>query len=151
MDIIYIQLITGFLGTLGFALIFNVGRKHIIQASLCGFFGCGIYLLCVEVLKIDVLFSNVIASAFCALYSELFARILKTPTTVLFIPGIIPLIPGGALYNTMYAAVFEDWALVKQHGMVTLQTALGVAVGYSLVSAILYVLMNLARRKAIKK
>lgn len=146
-----IQLITAFLGTLGFALIFNVGRKFILPATLCGFFACGIYLLCYWVFLWDNLVSNIVAACFCQLYAELFARIMKSPTTVFYIPGIIPLIPGGALYNTMYSVVQKDFEMAKYYGIVTLQTALGVAIGLSLISALMHILMSISHKRALKQ
>ena len=59
--------------------------------------------------------------------------------------------PGGALYNTMYAAVFQDWAGCKSYGFQTLQATLGIAIGISFVSAVLHMLTNLAHRRASKK
>ena len=149
MHIAWIQLITGFFGTLGFALIFNVGRKHILPATICGFLSCGIYLFCYWVLHWDNLVSNIAAASFCQLYAEFFARFMKAPTTVFYIPGVIPLIPGGALYNTMYHVVIKDFEMAKQHGITTLQLALGVAIGLSLVSALMHILMSLSRKRAM--
>lgn len=37
----------------------------------------------------------------CCVLAEVFARILRTPTTVISIVAIIPLVPGVMLYNTM--------------------------------------------------
>ena len=66
------------------------------------------------------------------------------------VPILIPLIPGGALYRTMYSAVHQNWELCRFYGYQTLLTALGIAAGISFVSAILYILMNRAKQKALK-
>ena len=107
METYIIQLITGTIGSLGFALIFNVNRRLLIPASLAGFFAWGVYLIFGEWLGLNLLVANVIASAFCQIYSEVMARVMKTPATVICIPAIIPLIPGGALYRTMYSASYS--------------------------------------------
>lgn len=145
-----IQLITAFVGSIGFALIFNVKKKLIITSAIAGFLGWGIYLLCSEVFAIGVLVANIFASAFCQIYAEITARICKTPTTVVYVPAVIPLIPGGALYNTMYSAVHSDWPQFKVYGSATLQTTLGIAIGLSFVSAILYIITRMAHNKALK-
>lgn len=145
-----IQLITAFFGALGFALIFNVNKKLLLAAAIAGFMGWGIYLLCSDVFRIGVLVSNILASAFCQIYAEVSARICKIPTTVIYVPAVIPLIPGGALYNTMYSAVHSDWNQFKAYGSATLQTTLGIAIGLSSVSAVLYIITKLARKKALK-
>ena len=144
-----IQLITAFFGALGFALIFNVNKKLLLAAAIAGLLGWGIYLLCSEVFYMGVLVSNIFASAFCQIYAEVSARICKIPTTVVYVPAVIPLIPGGALYNTMYSVVHSDWAQFKLYGASTLQTTLGIAIGLSSVSAILYIITKIARKRAL--
>lgn len=150
METYILQLVTATIGSLGFALIFNVNRSLLLPASLGGFFAWGVYLLCAEAFDLNLLVSNLLAGAFCQIYAEILARILKTPATVICIPSVIPMIPGGALYNTMYSAVHQDWEMFRHYGYVTLQTALGIAVGISFVSGILYVLTRSARQKAQK-
>ena len=145
-----IQLVTAFFGALGFALIFNVNKRFLLATAIAGCMGWGIYLLCNEVFFMGNLVSNLFASAFCQIYAEVSARICKIPTTVIYVPAVIPLIPGGALYNTMYSAVHSDWAQFKVYGSATLQTTLGIAIGLSSVSAILYIITKLARKRALK-
>ena len=150
MEPYILQLVTATVGSLGFALIFNVNRGLLLPASLGGLFAWGVYLLCAEVFGLNVLISNVVAGTFCQIYAEILARILKTPATVICIPSVIPLIPGGALYNTMYSAVHQDWEMFRHHGYLTLQTALGIAAGISFVSGVLYILTRFASQKARK-
>ena len=146
-----IQLITAFFGSLGFALIFNVRKNLLLVVAIAGFFGWGIYLLCSELLVLGILASNIFASGFCQIYAEITARICKTPTTVIYVPAVIPLIPGGSLYNTMYSAVHSNWEQVKEYGLATLQTTIGIAIGLSFVSAVLYIITKIARNRALKK
>lgn len=150
METYIIQLVTALIGSFGFALIFNVNRKLLLPASIGGLFAWCVYLLCAEVFGLHLLVSNVAAGAFCQLYSEVLARIYKTPSTVICIPAIIPLIPGGSLYRTMYSAVHQNWEMFRFYGYQTLLTALGIAAGISFVSAILYILMNHAKQRAQK-
>ena len=42
------------------------------------------------------------------IYSEIWARVLKTPATTILMPTVIPLIPGGSLYYAMDAALRHD-------------------------------------------
>ena len=145
------QLFTAFLGTLGFSLIFHVGRKHTIWASVGGVIAWGVFLLCNEALGISVLPSTILSAASGQVYAEFMARLCKAPTTVFSIPAVVPLIPGSSLYYTMYAAVFRDWPGVKMYGMKTLEGTLGISVGLCLVSATLFVITKLARQRAMKK
>lgn len=136
MTDVLIQLVASWVGALGFALIFNTGKKTIIPATIGGMIGWAVYLS-FEYFGVGVFLATIAAAAFCQIYSEVFARVLKTPTTVIYIPAIVPLVPGGSLYNTMYYAAINDWTNFRQYGIATVQVAFGIAVGASFVSAIL--------------
>lgn len=150
MKEIIVQLISGTVGSLGFSLIFNVGKKHLIPAALGGLLSWGVYLICNRLFDLDMLMSTVLASACSQIYAEILARVFKTPTTVFFIPAVVPLIPGGTLYNTMYSAVFQDWANFRVYGVNTLLTTLGISIGLSFISAILYIIAKVSHNRAVK-
>lgn len=129
-----IQLICGFLGSMGFAILFNINLKRLIPASLGGLFCWAIYLLMIY-FEANIFFATFVSAAFCALYSEILARILKAPTTVFVVTAVIPLSPGGMLFYTMQYAVLSDWATCKSFGLKTLLYVGGIALGLSIVSA----------------
>ncbi len=151
MEDALIQLVSAWVGSVGFALVFNVEKKCVIAASLGGLLIWGVFLLCDSLLSLGVFSSTVIAAASGQIYSEIMARIYKSPTTVFFIPGVVPLIPGGSLYRTMYAAVFQNWEQCRYYGIQTLLGTLGIAVGLSFVSGVLYILANRAKQKATRR
>ena len=138
MDILefIIQIISAAIGSLGFSLLFNSGKRNLIPATIGGALCWLNYMLCIE-MGIGVFVAAVIAAAAVQSYSEIFARVMKSPATVFYIPSIIPLVPGGSLYYTMYYAAISDWADFRFYGWQTLQVALGIAVGTSFVSALL--------------
>lgn len=139
MRIELIQLITAFLGSLGFALIFNLGKRYIIPASVGGFLCWGAYLL-IDVFSGGVFLPSLVASAVAALYAEIVARFLKVPATVIFVSAIIPLIPGSSLFYTMSHAVSGDAHLFGVYGMNTLNYVLGITCGISLVWSMWYMI-----------
>ncbi|MFQ9511170.1 MAG: threonine/serine exporter family protein, partial [Lachnospiraceae bacterium] len=71
--------------------------------------------------------SVAIASFFAALTiafaSHIFARFFKAPVTVIFIPGMLPLVPGGQIYSAVYALLNHDKAGAYEYLMLTLQIA----------------------------
>ena len=64
------------------------------------------------------------------IYSEIWARILKTPSTVILMPTVIPLIPGGSLYYAMDAALRHDMPqfFLKSQAAVGLAVALAAGI-----------------------
>ena len=128
------QLAAAFVGSLGFALIFGMRKKYLFAASLGALLGWGVYLIA-DALLSSVFLPPLFAAAFALSYSELMAKLLKTPATLFVIPAIIPLVPGGSLFYTMSYAVHRDLANARVYGTQTLETALAIAAGISIVLA----------------
>ena len=139
MEGIIIQLLSALVGSFGFAYLFNSGKKNLIPATFGGLLAWAVYLL-FTYLNSGIFLSTVISAVVCQIYSEFFTRLLKSPTTVYYIPSIIPLVPGGALYYMLYSAAQSDWNDFFAYGSNTLQVAFGIAVGASFVSAFLLLL-----------
>ncbi|MBO5556732.1 MAG: threonine/serine exporter family protein [Oscillospiraceae bacterium] len=130
-----IQLATAFLGSLGFSLVFGVRRRHLFAASLGGLFAWAIYLA-VDAWLHSGFLACLLASAFSVLYSELLARLRKTPATLFLVPAIIPLVPGSSLYYAMSCVVRKDFSNAREYGTLTLEYALAIAAGISFVLAV---------------
>ena len=135
-----LQLIASFFGALGFSLIFNVEKKHLLPCAAGGVAVWGAYLASADLLGLNDLLSAAVSAAVCQLLAEGLARLLKAPTTTFCIPALVPLIPGGSLYRTMDAVILRDWAAFRAYGSATLQVAFGIALGLSFVSGILFIL-----------
>lgn len=127
-----IQLITSFLGSLGFAIIFNLKKNHLVVAAVGGTFCWASYLVASAAFS-GVFIPTLVASAVAAFYSEVFARLIKAPATVVFVSVIIPLIPGSSLFYTMSHVVSGEIELLKKYGIETILFVLGITSGISIV------------------
>ena len=143
-----IQILMGYLGSLGFNLLFNIRGRKLFLASFGGFISWTVFLLLEPLLPAEPI-RFFLAAAAVTVYGEVFARIEKTPTTTFLVPSIIPLIPGGSLYYTMNYALNKQWAEFSQRGFYTLQLALSLAVGIIAVTTLTRLLTLL--RKKIRK
>ena len=123
------------IAALGFALFFNVKPKHVLVATLGGVLTWALFSVVQSHLG-GTFVPCVIASTFAAVYSEAFARGFRVPNAVFFIIAVIPLVPGRALYYTMYNAVNGDAATCASFAIMTLLYAAGIAVGICLIAAI---------------
>lgn len=130
-----LQLIYAFIGSFGFALLFNIKLKRLFPASLGGMLAWGVYLI-TNYLMNNLFFAVFSASVFAALYSEIAARIFKAPTTIFTIPALIPLVPGRSLFYTMQNAVLSDWDKVLYFALETVIFILAITLGLSIVSAL---------------
>lgn len=71
-----------------------------------------------------------------AMSSEVLARVLKMPSTVLSIPGVIPLVPGGLAYRAVVHLVKSQEVLGVEVGTRAALTAVGIASGLLLASSV---------------
>ena len=146
MTEIIIQLITGMLGSLGFALLFGLKKRYLVSAALGGLLNWGLYIIGMHFWD-AIFFAGLLASAASAFYSEVMARIQKAPATLFFITSVIPLIPGSTLYYACSNAVARDWTQAKYYANVTLQYALAIAAGACIIWAITLTIENIKKNK----
>lgn len=130
-----LQLIYAFIGSFGFAMLFNIKLKRLLPASLGGMLAWGVYLI-INYFMHNLFFAVFLASIFAAVYSEISARILKAPTTIFANPALIPLVPGRSLFYTMQNAVLSDWDKVLHYALETVIFISAITLGLSIVSAL---------------
>jgi len=130
------QLVTSFIGSAGFGIIFNAPRESIVK---CGFVGM-IGWICYYTLTqngIDSIPATAIASALIALISQSLAKLYKTPMTIFIVGGIIPLVPGGMAYNAMRSFVENDYNSAINYAAKSFLISGSIAIGLIL-SEVLY-------------
>jgi uncharacterized membrane protein YjjB (DUF3815 family) len=141
------QIFMGFLGSLGFSILFHIKGKRLLIASLGGLISWTVFLALGSLFPGESL-RYFLASATVTVYAEVFARVIKTPTTTFLVPSLIPLIPGGSLYYTMNYALNEQWDLFVQKAFSTLELALALAVGIIAITTLTR--MQTALRRKLK-
>lgn len=119
-----------------FSILANIRGRNLVFASLGGGFTWFIYLLTTTYTHIPNMLCFFIASILAATYSEVMARILRTPVTTLVISAIIPLVPGSGMYYTMFESVQGNVNTSLNLGIQTLAIAGTIAVGVFFVSSI---------------
>ncbi len=141
------QLVTAFLGSLGFALLFHVRREKLLLASLGGLLAWGVYLLMgyFSVLDAPRYFA---AAVVLTVYGEIMARLARCPATLFIVTAAIPLIPGGSLYQTMSYFMAQDNAAAAAQGFYTLVLAVSLAVGMLFPTSIFHLLRQLRHYRA---
>lgn len=126
MEEIIIQLISGVIGTVAFAVLFGVNPKNLSLAGIGAAVTCGVYILTAS---LGVFLANMIASVAMTLYSEITARVRKAPVITFLTPAAIVLVPGSSLYYTVANLISENNALAYEYGIKTAHTCLGIAAG----------------------
>lgn len=126
---------SSFLTALGFTIIYNIPKKAVFPAALTGAIGWTTHFFLINYFSVVGFIATIIASFFIAFASQIFARKLRKPVIIFTLPGLIPLVPGGMVYNMMRAFVEGNTELGFQFATNTFLTAGALALGLSINSA----------------
>ena len=118
--------ISAFIATVAFSIFFHVPKKQLIYCGSIGALGWLVYLLCID-FNLSPIVANFLASLIISQGSIMLSRSLKIPVTILLIPGIIPIVPGAATYQTMHALLVGDYIEALTYASYTFQVAAVIA------------------------
>ena len=136
-----IQILTGFIGSLGFAVLFNIRGKRLIAAAFGGFLSWTLFVFLNLFIHNDPVNYFLVALA-VSIYAEVMARVMKTPTTTFITTALIPLIPGGSLYYTMAYAFHSNIDRFLEKAIYTLQLASSLALGIIIATTLSRIFFN---------
>ena len=136
MNDFMILLISATVGSIGFAMLFRLRLKILPWATLSALLDAAVYLICCLYTPNQFL-STIAGTAAATFFSDIMARRLKVPITLLLLPGIVPLIPGGSLYYTMASIISKDKDSIFKYGLATTEAAVGIAAGILISSLLL--------------
>lgn len=145
-----IQIICGLLGSFGFAILYNIRGKKLIFASLGGFMSWALFVVFSKFINNEPI-CYLLVAVLISVYSEIFARVLKTPTTTFIIVSLIPLIPGGSLYYTMSSAFSGDVTSFLSKAVITVELASALAIGIIVVTALAQVFNKITQSRDVNK
>ena len=146
----FIQSLFAFFVSLGFGILFNIKGNKLFYAGIGGGLGWFISIYC-ESLGLNTTSSFFIASIIFSIYSEIMARVLKTPVTTLIICALIPLVPGGGMYYTMYEAINGNIMKASELGIDTMASAGSLALGIIFISTLTRLFLRAKRRREFRE
>ncbi|MEG1411716.1 MAG: threonine/serine exporter family protein [Romboutsia sp.] len=146
---IYMHFIYAFLATIGFSVFLNAPKSTLIPCGFAGGLGWTVYYYLLNITSNDPL-SNFIAAILVSLISEILARKLKQPAIVFVIPGIIPLVPGLGMYNTMLYLVQGDYTNAISKGANVLFVGGSISLGVLIITALARTIHIASLRKLTK-
>lgn len=120
-----------------FALLFNSPKRCILPAAGAAMVGYSIYLASFSFFDsewVGIFFGSVAIAAL----SELISKKAKAPAVIFISIGIIPMVPGAGLYNTMLALVQGSYDQAAVSGTNTLLSAGAIALGVAAVTSLMY-------------
>ncbi|MDQ0114280.1 threonine/serine exporter family protein [Paenibacillus harenae] len=122
------QLVTSFIASAAFGLIFNVPRTALPQCGAVGMLGWLVYVMATE-LGMDEIPATLIAAFLVSVVSQLFSKLYKMPMIVFSVSGIIPLVPGGIAYDAMRNVVENQYDAAVQLSAKAFMISGAIAIG----------------------
>lgn len=145
---IVLEMVIAFVAVYFIAITLEAPKRTLRYGALGGALGWGVYLVGLSFL--DIVGATFLASLFIAWIAHLFARYLKTPVTIYFIPAFIALVPGAGVYQSVYAFISKEYAAAQQHLILTLQISGAIALAIFIVDSIFGVLARIRASKENK-
>ncbi|OCN05106.1 hypothetical protein A4S06_01585 [Erysipelotrichaceae bacterium MTC7] len=143
-----IKVISAAFSSFFFGVLFNIKKENLVYGGIGGAIGMLIYEICLYA-SLGAGVSMFIAATVFAAYSEIMARLRKTTVTTFVISSLIPLVPGGGMYETMLYVVNNHLEDAMNTGLDTLIKACMLALGMLFVTSFARVFK--LRKRRIKK
>lgn len=139
-----LQIVSAFVACTAFSVVFNAPRQELIWCGLCGSVSWVIYFI------INSVFNESVAGTFfAALIVTALARFLsyarRAPSTMYHIAGILPLVPGMLVYNTMWGILNDDMIYSYSQGVMALKLAGVIGIGSIIVLSLPYSVFELIK------
>ena len=123
------QALAAFVGTVGFAILFGVPRKHYIPAGIVGILGWLLYLVLYRYAGLTPAVSTLVSTVFIGILSRVSAVIMKCPAAVFLICGIFCLVPGAGIFWSTYYLVSSQLDLSSTAGFTAAKVAIAIVLG----------------------
>ena len=147
----FIQLITSFITSIAFAIMFRVSRRHLAYIGVCGTITFAVYYTLLFFTG-SYFVAAFISSMATAIYAEIFARLRHAPTILFVLTGIVPTVPGGGLYRGMRDLLLHNISDSVSHFATTIEVGIGIAGGIVTVPILLGIVLDfIAKRKKRKE
>ena len=130
-----IQVIFCAVACFGFSLLFCVPKRKIVLCALGAALTWTSYLLVYRAYP-SIFAATMAASVFSGLYGQIIARVKKSPATIFSTICILPLLPGSALYYTMYGLVTRNPDLSYTKGVELGLVCFGIVLGFMFVEVV---------------
>ena len=143
--IFLLDITTCILGTFGFSVLLKVSKRKLIYTVFGGAISASISYFSLQN-GYGIFTATFFAMVAICIYSELLARITKTPANIILLPSTIPLLPGGSLYYSLSYLLHSDKENFFIYAKETILTGAGIALGAVFISIITAFITDIKKR-----
>lgn len=144
-----IQPVLAFFACTGYALICNAPRKEVLFCGMNGLIGWLVYLLVYHNYQHPVM-ATVVATMVVTAVARYLSYYREAPSILYHIPGVLPLVPGSAVYHTITSGLSGQIMATYSFALTGLKLAGAIGVGSLLVLVLPYQFFSLIPKKSKK-
>lgn len=141
-----IQFVYSFFATLAFNVLLQAPKRVYILNATIGACSWIIYKYLVS-LTGQTVFASMISGLFIGLFAGIFAIIKRIPAITIYLPSLIPLVPGTGIYYTMYYFITQDLDQASAKGVETILMAMSLATGIFIATNLVNIFNRIYRMK----
>ena len=130
-----LQVVGAFLAVVTIAVLNGVPKKYLIYSGTVGAAGWAVYLL-MRYLDLSEAMAMFVATLIVAIVSHVYARLLKAPVTLFLVCGILPLVPGVAMYRLVYYLLISDKVTAGIYAVTTVSVTGAIALAVFFVDTV---------------
>ena len=142
----FIQFIYSFFATLAFNVLLQAPKRVYVINATIGAFSWILYKYLVA-LTGQTVFASMICGLYIGLFAGIFAINKKIPAITIYLPSLIPLVPGSGIYYTMYYFITQDLDQASSKSVETILMALSLAAGIFIATNLVNILNRIYRIK----
>jgi uncharacterized membrane protein YjjB (DUF3815 family) len=144
-----LQSVFALFASFAFGVLFNIKGRKLVLAGIGGGLGWFGYVATLSAFH-STLFAFFVGTVVASAYSEIMAKIVRTPVSTFIICGIIPLVPGGGVYYTVLGIIQGNVDNSVHSGIQTLSISGVIAIAMFSVSIFSRILEEKRPEKRIK-
>lgn len=148
LSIILFQTCMAFCACIAFSIVFNAPKRELVFCGLSGAIGWFCYAFLVRSLTPTM--ATLAAAALVTIFARFASYHRQAPSTLYHIPGIMPLVPGTIIYNTMTAALSGLILETYSNILLGIKLAGAIGAGSILILALPYAFFEIIPKKTAK-
>lgn len=141
------QIISAVLSVFFFTMLLEIPKKYALGCSVAGGVNWLVYLIVMNAWNSSMA-AAFFASMAVAFFSQVFARIQKTPVNVFLVAGILPTVPGAGIYRVVYYLIRNNSNQCTYYLIQTLQIAGAIAMAIFIIDSVFRIYQHYQNRKA---
>ncbi len=129
-----IQILSAFVGTAAFGVLYGVPRKYYVPCAVCGTAGWIVYLAMLRYAGTSTVESALFATMTVVISAYFYAFRLGCPVIVFLICGIFPLVPGAGIFWTSYNIVSDHLTAALASGFEAVKLTFSIVFGIIIIT-----------------